>query len=135
MNISMDLHQKILAASRETVLQEAADACNNERKEAVRHQWPIMALGALACRRQVEALGATPAPVSPAVRISEIEAAQAHNQKLNAGIFSGQVREQHLEVRIAELEAALLAILEIPNSEAAQGVMKVFAHEALKAKP
>ena len=36
--------------------------------------------------------------------------------------------------RISELEAALGAILEIPNSEAAQGIMKVFAHEALKEK-
>jgi hypothetical protein len=75
MTITMDLHQQILAASRETVLQEAADVCNNERKEAVKHQMPIMALGALACRRQVEALRATPAPVLPAVRIAELEAA------------------------------------------------------------
>tara|TARA_R110000850_G_C9673328_1_gene437043 strand:+ start:295 stop:540 length:246 start_codon:yes stop_codon:yes gene_type:complete len=33
--------------------------------------------------------------------------------------------------RIAELEEALESILKIPNSEAAQGIMKVFAHSAL----
>jgi hypothetical protein len=40
--------------------------------------------------------------------------------------------EQQLEARVAELEAALQSILEIPNSEAAQGIMKVFARAALK---
>jgi hypothetical protein len=35
------------------------------------------------------------------------------------------------QARIAELEAALKSILEIPNSEAAQGIMKVYAFAAL----
>ena len=35
------------------------------------------------------------------------------------------------DARIAELEEALESILKIPNSEAAQGIMKVFAHSAL----
>ena len=38
------------------------------------------------------------------------------------------------DARIAELEAALESILKIPNSEAAQGIMKVFAHSALGTK-
>ena len=62
-------------------------------------------------------------------RIAELE---AHNQQLIAGIFAGQAREQNLECRIAELEAALEVILGIPNSEAAQGIMKAFAYAALK---
>jgi hypothetical protein len=36
------------------------------------------------------------------------------------------------QARIAELEAALQSILEIPNSEAAQGIMKVYARAALE---
>ena len=39
------------------------------------------------------------------------------------------------QARIAELEAAMRSILEIPNSDAAQGIMKVFAEDALKDKP
>jgi hypothetical protein len=35
------------------------------------------------------------------------------------------------EARIAELEAALRSILQIPNSDAAQGIMKAFAKDAL----
>jgi hypothetical protein len=37
-----------------------------------------------------------------AARIEDIE---THNRELIVGIFSGQVREQHLEARIAELQA------------------------------
>jgi hypothetical protein len=37
------------------------------------------------------------------------------------------------KARIAELEAALRSIQEIPNSDAAQGIMKVLAHCALEA--
>ena len=36
--------------------------------------------------------------------------------------------------RIAELEAALKTILQIPNSDAAQGIMKAFAEDALGEK-
>ena len=38
------------------------------------------------------------------------------------------------EARIEELEAALRSILQIPNSEAAQGIMKAFAEDALGEK-
>ena len=36
--------------------------------------------------------------------------------------------------RIAELESALRSILQIPNSDAAQGIMKAFAEDALGRK-
>ena len=35
------------------------------------------------------------------------------------------------QARIEELEAALTSILQIPNSDAAQGIMKAFAEDAL----
>ena len=38
------------------------------------------------------------------------------------------------DARIEELEAALRSILQIPNSDAAQGIMKVFAEDALGEK-
>ena len=47
---------------------------------------------------------------------SEIEAGQAHNQELIAGIFAGQVREQNLEVRIAELEWALRQMAQVASA-------------------
>jgi BMFP domain-containing protein YqiC len=43
------------------------------------------------------------------------------------------VERAEAAARIAELEAALRSILEIPNSDAAQGIMKVLAHCALEA--
>jgi hypothetical protein len=54
-------------------------------------------------------------------------------------IFCSAVAEAVVEkftvqsARIAELKAALRSILEIPNSDAAQGIMKVLAHCALEA--
>jgi hypothetical protein len=39
------------------------------------------------------------------------------------------------QARITELEEALQSILQVPNSEAAQGIMKVFAEFALKETP
>ena len=35
------------------------------------------------------------------------------------------------DARIAKLEAGLRSILQIPNSDAAQGIMKAFAEDAL----
>jgi hypothetical protein len=99
--ITMDLHQQILAQARDTALQEAAGVAYRRlahTEASIRTADMTM--------DTILALRATPAPVSPAVRIAELEAAQAHNQELIAGIFAGQVREQHLEVRIVELEAA-----------------------------
>ncbi len=37
------------------------------------------------------------------------------------------------QARIKELESALRSILQIPNSDAAQGIMKAFAEDALGA--
>ena len=45
--------------------------------------------------------------------------------------LSEYTRTDIADERIAELEEALESILKIPNSEAAQGIMKVFAHSAL----
>ena len=75
-----------------------------------------------------------------AARIAELE---AHNRELIVGIFSGQVREQNLEVRIAELEAALVYIAEnagqtgFKQTATHENATLVcdFAHAALKAKP
>jgi hypothetical protein len=106
MTITMDLHQQILAASRDTALQEAADATQELARSSDNDVEDAFNDGLTECHDAILALRATPAPVLPAVRIAELEAAQAHNQELIAGIFSGQVREQHLEVRIVELEAA-----------------------------
>ena len=38
------------------------------------------------------------------------------------------------DARIAELQSALRSILQIPNSDAARGIMKVFAEDALGEK-
>jgi hypothetical protein len=38
------------------------------------------------------------------------------------------------DARIEELESALRSILQIPNSDAAQGIMKAFAEDALGEK-
>jgi hypothetical protein len=38
------------------------------------------------------------------------------------------------QARIKELESALRSILQIPNSDAAQGIMKAFAEDALGEK-
>ena len=109
MNISMDLHQQILAQARDTALQEAAGACNYERKDAVKHQMPLMALGALACRRHVEALRATPAPGSPAVRIAELEAALRDLVELekNTSPFGGEIQQDRIERAFDTARAAL----------------------------
>ena len=40
-----------------------------------------------------------------------------------------EIRE--LKARIKELESAFRSILQIPNSDAAQGIMKAFAEDAL----
>jgi hypothetical protein len=53
-------------------------------------------------------------------------------------ILDGQLTDCYADIevktaRIAELEAALRSIQEIPNSDAAQGIMKVLAHCALEA--
>jgi hypothetical protein len=55
-------------------------------------------------------------------------------------ILDGQLSDCYAETskrqeRIDRLEDALRSILAIPNSEAAQGIMKVLADDALKAKP
>jgi hypothetical protein len=74
MNISMDLHQQILAQARDTALQEAAVACDIEMAGYMDHLLPQCAQGAIECRKSILALRATPAPVSPSVRIAELEA-------------------------------------------------------------
>jgi hypothetical protein len=53
-------------------------------------------------------------------------------------ILDGQLTDCYAEIsekqgRIAHLETVLRSILEIPNSEAAQGIMKVLAECALEA--
>ena len=123
MNISMDLHQQILAQARDTALQEAAGACNYERKDAVKHQMPLMALGALACRRHVEALRATPAPGSPAVRIAELEAALREIRDMTSNPdrhFSGPSPEDEEDATIdhaefVHLQEIAAAALSTPN--------------------
>jgi cytochrome c5 len=43
----------------------------------------------------------------------------------------GQTFVHEMQARIKELESALRSILQIPNSDAAQGIMKAFAEDAL----
>ena len=43
----------------------------------------------------------------------------------------GYTRTDVADARIKELEAGLRSILQIPNSDAAQGIMKAFAEDAL----
>jgi hypothetical protein len=45
--------------------------------------------------------------------------------------YNAEARLTKAEARIAELESALRSILQIPNSDAAQGIMKAFAKDAL----
>jgi hypothetical protein len=94
MTITMDLHQQILAASRDTALQEAAgvalandsESFNDTYKTSYnRKRYDVLtcermknnALDVQAedARSAILSLRATPAPVSPAVRIAELEAA------------------------------------------------------------
>jgi hypothetical protein len=75
MTIAMDLHQQILAQARDTALQDAAVLCDIEMAGYMDHSLPQCAQGAIECRKSILALRATPAPVSPAVRIAELEAA------------------------------------------------------------
>jgi hypothetical protein len=49
--------------------------------------------------------------------------------------YTSYTRTDVSQARITELEEALQSILQVPNSEAAQGIMKVFAEFALKETP
>ena len=69
-------------------------------------------------------------------RIAELEGVQAHNQELIAGIFAGQVREQLLEVRIAELtEALALADGVLSGANMNRAVVERKVRAALEPKP
>jgi uncharacterized coiled-coil protein SlyX len=65
-------------------------------------------------------------------RIAELENALAAAFGTIAAMRADVTTGQAL---IAELADALQSILRVPNSEAAQGIMKVFASMALKPKP
>jgi TRAP-type C4-dicarboxylate transport system substrate-binding protein len=65
-------------------------------------------------------------------RIAELE---ARNGKLGEAVAYATQKFTHQEAQIAELADALQSILRVPNSEAAQGIMKAFARDALEPKP
>ena len=65
-------------------------------------------------------------------KIAELENALAAASGTIAAMRADVTTGQAL---IAELADALQSVLRVPNSEAAQGIMKVFARDALKTKP
>jgi hypothetical protein len=75
MTITMDLHQQILAQARDTVLQDAADATQELARSSDNDVEDAFNDGLTECHDAILALRATPAPVLPAVRIAELEAA------------------------------------------------------------
>jgi hypothetical protein len=69
--------------------------------------------------------------------VAQAKIAELENALAAASGTIAEMRADRLagQVLIAELADALQSILRVPNSEAAQGIMKVFALDALKPNP
>ena len=128
MNISMELHQQILAAARDDALQEAAGVALEIDADVFRAKYKAnynrkrydvdglertgnrcLNIQAEDARESILALRATPAPVSPAVRIAELEAALRDLVELekNTSPFGGEIQQDRIERAFDTARAAL----------------------------